>query len=139
MIARGALIKPWIFREAAAGDEAISPEERLAIYRRYVALARAHWGEDDYATIRIREFLLWHLGFWCRYAPRREDGSYPSMQGRESRTPSTPLDALLSRTDAGAHAYLADRLLAGAPPDPDAVPSPSPGSRERDDDALEAG
>jgi tRNA-dihydrouridine synthase 3 len=139
MIARGALIKPWIFREATAGDEAITPEERLAIYRRYVALARAHWGEDDYATIRVREFLLWHLGFWCRYAPRREDGSYPSMQGRESRTPSTPLDALLSRNDPAAHAYLADTLLSAGEVDPDAVPPPASSSREMDDDAMEAG
>jgi tRNA-dihydrouridine synthase 3 len=139
MIARGALIKPWIFREAAVGDELITPEARLAIYRRYVALARAHWGEDEYATVRVREFLLWHLGFWCRYAPRREDGSYPSMQGRESRTPSSPLDALLSRNDAAAHAYLADMLLCDGPVDPDAVPRPVSGSREMDDDAMEAG
>jgi len=113
MMARGALIKPWIFREAATGYEEMSPEGRLVIYRRYVTLARAHWGEDEYATARIREFLLWHLGFWCRYAPRRQDGGYPSMQQREARTPSTPLDALLSRNDPAAHAYLADRLLAG--------------------------
>jgi hypothetical protein len=139
MVARGALIKPWVFREATAGDESITPDERLAIYRRYVALAKAHWGEDDYATIRIREFLLWHLGFWCRYAPRREDGSYPSMQARESRTPSTPLDALLSRDDAPAHAYLADMLLAGEPVDPDAIAPSSSSSRAMDDDAMEAG
>jgi tRNA-dihydrouridine synthase 3 len=139
MVARGALIKPWIFREETTGDESITPDERVAIYRRYVALAKAHWGEDDYATIRIREFLLWHLGFWCRYAPRREDGSYPSMQARESRIPATPLDALLSRNDAPAHAYLADMLLAGAAVDPGAVDPPPSSSREMDDDAVEAG
>jgi tRNA-dihydrouridine synthase 3 len=139
MIARGALIKPWIFREATAGDEAITPEARLSIYRRYVTLAKGHWGEDEYATTRIREFLLWHLGFWCRYAPRREDGSYPSMQGRESRTPSTPLDALLSRNDAAAHAYLADMLLTGTDVDPEAVPPPASHPRDVDDDAMEAG
>jgi tRNA-dihydrouridine synthase 3 len=139
MIARGALIKPWIFREAESGDESPSAEERLAIYRRYVALAKAHWGEDDYATTRIREFLVWHLGFWCRYAPRREDGSYPSMQQRESRTPPTPLDGLLSRTDPDAHAYLADTLLAGVAVDPEG-PAPAPDHRAvLDDDAMEAG
>jgi tRNA-dihydrouridine synthase 3 len=139
MIARGALIKPWIFREALTGDEAITPEERLHIYRRYVALATAHWGEDEYATTRIREFLLWHLGFWCRYAPRREDGSYPSMQQRESRVPSSPLDALLSRSDAAAHQYLSDMLLAGEAVIPDAAPPLAAGARRIDDDALEAG
>jgi tRNA-dihydrouridine synthase 3 len=139
MVARGALIKPWLFRETTSGDQAITPEERLAIYTRYVELAKAHWGEDEYAATRIREFLLWHLGFWCRYAPRRDDGSYPSMQARESRTPSTPLDALLARNDPSAHAYLADMLLAGAPVDPDAVPPPVSASRDVDDDAMEAG
>ncbi len=138
MIARGALIKPWIFREALEGDCDLTPEERLAVYQRYVALAKAHWGEDEYATTRIREFLLWHLGFWCRYAPRRADGSYPSMQVRESRTPASPLDALLARTDAAAHAWLADCLLVGVTPDPAAAP-PAAAARLLDDDAVEAG
>jgi tRNA-dihydrouridine synthase 3 len=139
MIARGALIKPWIFREAACGEENPTPDERLAIYRRYVTLAKAHWGEDDYGTTRIREFLVWHLGFWCRYAPRREDGSYPSMQQRESRRASDPLDALLSRSDPEAHAYLADALLTGAIVDPDRSPAAPSRSSVADDDLLEAG
>lgn len=138
MIARGALIKPWIFREAVEGERDMPPEDRLAVYQRYTALAKAHWGEDEYATTRIREFLLWHLGFWCRYAPRRTDGSYPSMQVRESRVPASPLDALLARTDAPAHAYLADCLLAGSTPDPTDAPAPVE-SRVPDDDEVEAG
>jgi tRNA-dihydrouridine synthase 3 len=137
MIARGALIKPWLFREVTAGDQDLPAGERIEIYRRYVTLARAHWGEDDYALVRIREFLLWHLGFWCRYAPRRPDGSYPSMQERESSTPGTPLEALLARQDAVAHSHLADALLAGTPVDPAAPPPDA--VRELDDDALEAG
>src|SRR3954466_4082565 len=36
MSARGALIKPWIFREAVAGDSDPTGEERVAIQRRYV-------------------------------------------------------------------------------------------------------
>jgi tRNA-dihydrouridine synthase 3 len=137
MIARGALIKPWIFREATEGDLDLTPDERLAIYRRYVALAKAHWGEDEYGLTRIREFLVWHLGFWCRYAPRRADGTYPSMQARESFAPRSPLEALLGRSDAVAHAYLADALMADAPINP-AAPEPDT-AREMDDDAVEAG
>ncbi len=138
MVARGALIKPWIFREAAEGDLDMTPEARLEVYRRYVTLAKAHWREDDYGLTRIREFLLWHLGFWCRYAPRRADGSYPSMQVRESRVPVSPLDALLARSDAPAHAYLADCLLTAAPVDPGMAP-PADDPRVPDDDAIEAG
>lgn len=138
MTARGALIKPWLFREATEGDLDLSGEERLAIYRRYVALAKAHWGADEHGVGRIREFLLWHMGFWCRYAPRRADGSYPAMQRRESWIPRTPLEALLARSDVPAHAYLADRLLSEEPVDAGAAPEPSE-AREMDDDKAEAG
>lgn len=138
MTARGALIKPWLFREATEGDLDLSGEERLEIYRRYVALAKAHWGADEYGVGRIREFLLWHMGFWCRYAPRRADGSYPAMQRRESWTPRTPLEALLARSDVPAHHYLADRLLSEEPVDASAAPEPAE-AREIDDDKAEAG
>jgi tRNA-dihydrouridine synthase 3 len=138
MTARGALIKPWLFREATEGDLDPPAEDRVGIYRRYVALAKEHWGDDERGTGRIRQFLLWHLGFWCRYAPRRADRTYPKMQQRESWTPRTPLEGLLARTDAPAHEYLADALLAGAPIDSGLAPEPA-AAREADDDALEAG
>jgi tRNA-dihydrouridine synthase 3 len=128
MIARGALIKPWIFREAADGYRDITAEERLRIYRRYVELARAHWARkeggvaesstpqvrsvDDHARERIRDFLRWHVGFWVRYAPRRPDGSWPGMQQRESAfIPRSPLEALFVRTDDPAVDYITDQLL----------------------------
>lgn len=138
MTARGVLIKPWLFREVTEGDLDVTANDRLAIYRRYVALAKEHWREDERGLARVREFLLWHLGFWCRYAPRRVDGTYPSMQQRETWTPRSPLEQLLARADAAAHAYLADRLIGdaevepGAAPDADAVPAV-------DDDRAEAG
>jgi tRNA-dihydrouridine synthase 3 len=138
MSARGALIKPWLFREATEGDLDPTGDERVEMYRRYVALAKAHWGADDHGVARIREFLVWHIGFWCRYAPRRADGSYPAMQRRESWTPRTALDALLARSDAPAHQYLADRLLSEEPIDVDAAPGPA-AAREIDDDKAEAG
>jgi tRNA-dihydrouridine synthase 3 len=138
MSARGALIKPWLFREATEGDLDPTGEERLAIYRRYVALAKGHWGGDEHGVGRIREFLSWHLGFWCRYAPRRADGSYPEMQRRESWTPRDPLEALLARSDEPAHAYLAECLLRDEAIDPGAAPDPA-AAREIDDDKAEAG
>lgn len=138
MTARGALIKPWLFREAAEGDLDLTAEDRVSIFRRYVALAKVHWGADEHGVGRIREFLLWHLGFWCRYAPRRADGAYPEMQRRESWIPRSPLEALLARSDAPAHEYLADRLLSEASIDADAAAAPA-AAREIDDDKAEAG
>jgi tRNA-dihydrouridine synthase 3 len=128
MVARGALIKPWLFREAALGRvEDPTAEDRLALYRRYVELARQHWGTDDHGRVRVREFTRWHLGFWCRYRPPGPDGTYPTMQGRDGRfEPRSPLEALLARSDTAAVDYLADRLLAGAVVDPeDIAPQPS--------------
>ena len=128
MIARGALIKPWIFREAEGTYWDITAEERVAIYRRYVDLARRHWQAgrtadsspdgstlDDYGRQRLREFLRWHVGFWVRYAPRREDGSWPTMQARETFCPRTPLEGLLARADDAAIDYITDALLDGEP------------------------
>lgn len=112
MTARAALIRPWIFRERSGGHRDLGAEERVAIYRRYVALAREHWGEDDHGLARVRTFTRWHLDFWCRDAPRHDDGTFPSMQVREpARRDRPPLEALLARTDTNAHDYLADTLV----------------------------
>src|SRR5262245_2910764 len=117
MVARGALIKPWIFKEGDTGYWDITADERLTIYRRYVALAREHWTQgaaelDEYGRTRLREFLRWHVGFWCRYIPRRPDGTWPSMQQRESTfVPRSALEALLARTDDAALDYVTDQLL----------------------------
>jgi tRNA-dihydrouridine synthase 3 len=136
MIARGALIKPWIFREAADGYRDITAEERLAIYRRYVALALEHWGDDEHGRTRAREFLRWHAGFWCRYAPRRADGSWPSMQQRESAgVPRSPLEALLSRGDDAALDYVTGQLLTGR----DLESPPQPSEAAADAEVVAAG
>jgi tRNA-dihydrouridine synthase 3 len=140
MAGRGILIKPWLFREAAEGYRDVSPEERLAMYRRYVDLAREHWGEDEHGLSRVREFLAWHLGFWCRYAPRRADGSWPGMQTRESAAfARSPLEALLARGDEAAITWLAGRLLARDAVDPAKAPAPSavPGRPGDRDEAAE--
>ena len=146
MVARGALIKPWIFKEARDGYWDITAEERLAIYRRYVELAKAHWSApdghalDDYGRTRLREFLHWHAGFWCRYAPRRPDGTWPAMQHRESGfVPRNDLEALLARTDDAALDYVTDQLLDGgdwsSPPEPAAEEA----RREPSAETVEAG
>jgi tRNA-dihydrouridine synthase 3 len=152
MTARGALIKPWIFREATTGYWDITAEERLAIYRRYVELASAHWRQpgaeslDEYGRTRLREFLRWHVGFWCRYAPQRPDGTWPTMQQRESAfQPRSPLEALLSRTDDAALDYVTDELVAGGdlahPPEvaTPAKPADPRDSAPDDADLVEAG
>ena len=126
MAGRGALINPFLFREARDGWREITAEDRLAVYRRYVALALEHWGDDEHGRTRARDFIVWHLGFWCRYVPRRDDGSWPSLQQRESMDwAHEPMDALLARADEAAHVWLADRLISVEAVNPAEAPSPS--------------
>lgn len=138
MVARGVLVKPWLFTEAASHQYwDITSEERLAIYRRYVVLGREHWGDDEHGLTRLREFVRWHAGFWCRYAPRRPDGTWPTMQARESTVgPRSALEALLARSDDAALDYVTDALIhggdLGAPPEPQ-------DTAVREQDAVEAG
>lgn len=132
MSARGVLIKPWLFREMSDGYRDITAEERLAIYRRYIELAREHWGDDAHGLERVRQFVRWHIDFWHRYVPRHSDGTFPNIQVRERQIRySTALDALLARTDDAAHDYLADCLTQERDIDPDQAPQPADaGDRE---------
>ena len=126
MAARGVLIKPWLFTEAREGRVwDIDAEARVGLYRRYVELAVAHWGDDEHGRSRVREFLRWHLAFWCRYRPPHRDGTLPTMQTRDTGfEPRTPLEALLARADDPALDYVCDRLMDGAPVDPSEAPAP---------------
>jgi tRNA-dihydrouridine synthase 3 len=136
MTARGALTKPWLFAELTRGYWDITAEERLTIYRRYVTLALEHWGDDDHGRGRLREFLKWHLGFWCRYAPRRADDSWPTMQQREGAwAHRSPLEALLARSDDAAIEYMTDELLNGG----DLSKPPAVGTIAAESDLVEAG
>jgi tRNA-dihydrouridine synthase 3 len=150
MIARGALINPWIFRELNEGRTwDIQADERVAIYRRYVTLAFEHWGEDEYGRARVRQFVRWHVDFWCRYVPPVE-GSVPTLQRRETRPAArSPLEAVLGRTDEAALEYVTDALVEGAPLDrppsaecraPNAEPQAPGDVRDPSDvDAVQAG
>ena len=100
----------------ADGYRELSADERLAIYRRYVALALEHWRDDERGRAKVRDFTLWHVNFWCRYAPRHADGSWPTMQARgDGAWAETPLDRLLARTDVATHSWIAEQLIAGRP------------------------
>lgn len=123
MTARGALIKPWIFREATEGYRDMDGDERVAIYRRYATLAREHWGGDTHGLERVRTFVRWHTDFWFRYVRQHPDGSFPTLQGREADAHArTPLEMLLARPDAAAHDYLADCYTYEREIDPEAAP-----------------
>ncbi|KAG0677690.1 tRNA-dihydrouridine synthase 3 [Pichia californica] len=70
MIARGALIKPWIFEEIEAQQYLDkSSTERLKIIEDYTKFALEHWGTDDFGINTSRRFLCEFLSFTYRYIP----------------------------------------------------------------------
>ncbi|KAI0438035.1 hypothetical protein F4803DRAFT_536465 [Xylaria telfairii] len=70
MIARGAMIKPWIFEEIERGQYLDkSASERLSYVEKFVRYGLEAWGSDEIGLGHTRRFLLEWLSFSCRYIP----------------------------------------------------------------------
>jgi tRNA-dihydrouridine synthase 3 len=120
MLGRGALIKPWLFREIKEGRTWLpTPQERFAVLWRFVELLREHFGPDERGSRRAMRFLPWHLNFFCRYVPLPEQEygeqarQHPLLQSRlQAPPPATALERLLGDARPQTHLRLAEELLA---------------------------
>lgn len=116
MIGRGALIKPWIFREIAE-QRAWEPtaEQRLGVYHDLAQRMRAHFRDDEKGRERAMRFLPWHFEFFCRYRPLsaarfvESSRQHPLMQTRfaDDELDLPVLERLLRDARPEVHARLA--------------------------------
>jgi tRNA-dihydrouridine synthase 3 len=117
LVARGALIKPWIFKELREGQHwEPTIAERWSILRRYCDLALEHFGDDEKGLGRARQFFLWHWKFWHRYRPWTE-GEYTEhqpdslIQARNPRVEGESDTVLLASEEETDHELVWRRVL----------------------------
>ncbi|NMC62777.1 MAG: tRNA-dihydrouridine synthase family protein, partial [SAR324 cluster bacterium] len=119
VLARGALISPWLFSEIKnGGSKEITPKERVSVYFKLSSYMKEHFGDDELGRRRIMSFLPWHFDFFCRYRhfPMAEYRSlaneYPLMQRREEKLVySHNLERVLACTEEILHGMIASELL----------------------------
>ena len=117
LVARGALIKPWIFRELADGrphDPTVA--ERWAVMRRFFDFACEHFGDDEKGLGRVERFFLWHWKWWHRFRPWTASdhaAHWPEslVQARNPGVEGDPDLVLLASDDEQDHRLIWRRVL----------------------------
>eukprot|EP00397_Hematodinium_sp_SG-2012_P031444 GEMP01033380.1.p1 GENE.GEMP01033380.1~~GEMP01033380.1.p1 ORF type:complete len:344 (+),score=88.38 GEMP01033380.1:931-1962(+) len=120
MIARGAMVKPWLFTEIAEQRTwDITASERFGLLRDFVGYGLDHWGADSKGVENTRRFLLEWLSFYTRYIPHGllVDGAPPySMAWRPPPYKGRDdLESLLASPSSKDWIYISEMLLGKVP------------------------
>lgn len=119
MLARGALIKPWVFTEIKERRNwDISSGERLDMLRDFTNYGLEHWGSDTQGLEKTRTFMLEWQSFLCRYipvgllerAPQKINERPPYYMGRDY------LESLMASQHVGDWIKISELLLGPVPP-----------------------
>ncbi|CAJ0650336.1 3786_t:CDS:2, partial [Entrophospora sp. SA101] len=105
MIARGALIKPWIFDEIKSKKHYdISSKERFEILKKFCDYGMEHWGADTIGINQTRRFLC-----LLEVLPQRINERPPLFHGRDE------LETLLASPNSNDWVKISEMLLGPTP------------------------
>lgn len=124
LLARGALIKPWIFKELKDNSSwDLTMSERVEIYWKLGQYMLEHFYADERGMKTCFNFLSWHFDFLHRYqyfseSEHREIArEYPLIQRRYDPTSEIREESPLSSKDPEMHKKIALILLQSSSPD----------------------
>jgi len=118
LIGRGALIKPWIFRELKEG-RILDPssQERLELLKTFASYCLEYYGTDSIGVERSRAQFLENWSFMYRYVPpgileepQRINQRVPPYKGRDD------LETLFGSSDSKDWVKVSELLFGPVPP-----------------------
>ncbi|EEB08107.2 tRNA dihydrouridine synthase Dus3 [Schizosaccharomyces japonicus yFS275] len=120
MIARGALVKPWIFEEIEARQSIDkSSTQRLEMLQEFCNHGLSYWGADERGLNTTRRFFLEFMSFFHRYTPvaMYEEGVNPKLNERAPAYKARDdMEAMLASPNVADWISLSERFLGPTPP-----------------------